>query len=75
LRVFAWAMWTIGAVGFWLSIVLNPHQNAWLRVLATAITVAGTVQYYLYAFHPGFWLRRKERLFPHVRHKMQFPRH
>jgi hypothetical protein len=68
-RILALVMWTIGAGGFWLSIVLNPLQNAWPRALATAITMAGIVQYYLYAFHPGFWQRCRERLVPHARHK------
>ena len=43
-RVLALVMWTIGAVGPWLSIVLNPHQHAWSRALATVITTAGVVQ-------------------------------
>jgi hypothetical protein len=68
-RVLALVMWTIGAGGFWLSIVLNSHQNVWPRALATVITTAGIVHYYLYAFHPGFWPRCRERLAPHARHK------
>jgi hypothetical protein len=68
-RVLALVMWTIGAVGLWLSIVLNPHQHAWSRALATVITTAGIVQYYLSAFYPGFWRRCRERVAPHARHE------
>jgi hypothetical protein len=40
------------------------------RALASVITVTGVVLYYLYAFHPRFWPRCRERLTPNVRHWM-----